>query len=151
MYQFYNDFLVVLYTSCAIDPVSATPLPDPPIPIHQVQMSDEIGGTLHGGVFQPIEFYQDIRIKRADDHEYLELPGMPEDPYVEAAPSDTHQHTLQYVTGPEDQADINHPSTTELCGPGEDDDEDPKEDPVDYPADGEDDGDDEDDPSEEDD
>ncbi|GKC26762.1 hypothetical protein Tco_1034056, partial [Tanacetum coccineum] len=96
-----------------------------------------------------------------DDHEYLELPGMPEDPYVEAAlqappsldyvpgPEEPEQAppSLDYIPGPEHTNDeIFDPE----ADPEEDDDEDPKEDPVDYFADGGDDGDDEDEPSEED-
>ncbi|GKD54265.1 hypothetical protein Tco_1287652, partial [Tanacetum coccineum] len=37
---------------------------------------------------------------RADDHEYLKLPWMPEDPYVEAALQ--VPHSLDYVPGPEE-------------------------------------------------
>ncbi|GJZ20397.1 hypothetical protein Tco_0556987 [Tanacetum coccineum] len=48
----------------------------------------------------------DMGSPRTDDHEYLELPGIPEDPYSDP------------------EAD-----------PEEDDDEDPEEDHVDYPAD----------------
>ncbi|GJT35462.1 hypothetical protein Tco_0925881 [Tanacetum coccineum] len=46
--------------------------------------SDESGVT-HTEVSSPFEDLSDIGSPRADDHEYLELPGMPEDPYVEAA------------------------------------------------------------------
>ncbi|GJV97397.1 hypothetical protein Tco_1548974 [Tanacetum coccineum] len=35
--------------------------------------------------FQPFEDLSDIGSPRADDHELLELPHMPEDPYFEAA------------------------------------------------------------------
>ncbi|GJY14135.1 hypothetical protein Tco_0383444 [Tanacetum coccineum] len=113
-------------------------------------------------VSSPFEGLSDIGSLRANDHEYLELPGMPEDPY--APPS------LDYIPGPEhtddeivaeDQPDAKDASPT-AQSPNyvpesdpevdleEDDDEDPKEDPVDYSADGGDDGDDEDEPSEED-
>ncbi|GJU46443.1 hypothetical protein Tco_1203709 [Tanacetum coccineum] len=34
-------------------------------------------------VFRPFEYLSDIGSPRADDHEYLELPWMPDDPYVE--------------------------------------------------------------------
>ncbi|GJX03409.1 hypothetical protein Tco_0189325 [Tanacetum coccineum] len=44
----------------------------------------EIGVT-YTEVSSPFEGLSDIGSPRADDHEYLELPGMPEDPYVEAA------------------------------------------------------------------
>ncbi|GJX93310.1 hypothetical protein Tco_0347896 [Tanacetum coccineum] len=98
---------------------------------------------------------------RADDHEYLELPWMPEDPYMEAAlqappspdyvpgPEEPEQAppSPDYVPGPEHTDDeISDPE----ADPEEDDDEDPEEDPVDYSADGGDDRDDEDEPSEED-
>ncbi|GKE48492.1 hypothetical protein Tco_1479750, partial [Tanacetum coccineum] len=36
-------------------------------------------------VSNPFESLSDIGSSRADDHEYLELFGMPEDPYMEAA------------------------------------------------------------------
>ncbi|GJW71919.1 hypothetical protein Tco_0128836 [Tanacetum coccineum] len=84
-----------------------------------------------------------------DDHEYLELPGMPDpeitdveivaedQPGVEDA-SPTAQ-SLDYVLESYPEAD-----------PEEDDDEDPKEDPVDYSANGGYDGDDEDESSKED-
>ncbi|GKA57309.1 hypothetical protein Tco_0756497, partial [Tanacetum coccineum] len=123
--------------------------------------SDESGVT-HTEVSSPFEDLSDIGSPRADDHEYLELPGMPEDPYVEAAlqappsldyvpgPEEPEQAPLlpEYVLGPEhaddeivaeDQPDLE-----------EDDDKDPEEDPVDYFADGGDDRDDEDEPSKED-
>ncbi|GJX20031.1 hypothetical protein Tco_0222708 [Tanacetum coccineum] len=94
---------------------------------------------------------------QADDHEYLELPEMLEDPYVEAAlqappspdyvpgPEEPEQAppSPDYVPGPEHTDD-------EIADPEEDDDEDPEEDPVDYPADGGDDGDDEEGSSEDD-
>ncbi|GKG02485.1 hypothetical protein Tco_0310121, partial [Tanacetum coccineum] len=46
--------------------------------------SDESGIT-YIEVSSPFEGLSDIGSLRADDHEYLELPRMPEDPYVEAA------------------------------------------------------------------
>ncbi|GJZ33528.1 hypothetical protein Tco_0578964 [Tanacetum coccineum] len=36
-------------------------------------------------MLRPFKGLSDIGSPRADDHEYLELPGMLEDPYVEAA------------------------------------------------------------------
>ncbi|GKF47949.1 hypothetical protein Tco_0141200, partial [Tanacetum coccineum] len=89
-------------------------------------------------ISSPFEGLSDIGSPRADDYEYLEMPWIPEDPYVEDA-SPTAQ-SLDYVPESDPEAD-----------PEEDDYEDPKEDPVDYPADGGDDGDDEDEPSEKDD
>ncbi|GJU02778.1 hypothetical protein Tco_1113116 [Tanacetum coccineum] len=100
---------------------------------------------------------------RADDHEYLELLGMPEDPYAPPLPD--------YVPGPEhtdddiiaeDQPDAEDASPTAQspdyvpesnpeADPEEDDDEDPEEDPVDYLADGGDYSDDEEGSSEDDD
>ncbi|GJY37298.1 hypothetical protein Tco_0422676 [Tanacetum coccineum] len=61
--------------------------------------SDESGIT-YTAVSSPYEDLSDIGSPRADDHEFLELPYMPEDPYVEAAlqalPSP------DYVPGPEE-------------------------------------------------
>nr|GFD48621.1 hypothetical protein [Tanacetum cinerariifolium] len=78
----------------------------------------------------------DIGSSRADDHEYLMLPEMLEDPYVEDQPyaedASPIAQSPEYV--PESDFEVN---------PVDDDDEDPEEDPVDYPADGGDNGDDE--------
>nr|GFC93211.1 hypothetical protein [Tanacetum cinerariifolium] len=46
--------------------------------------SDESGVT-YTDVSSPFEELSDIASLRADDHEYLELPEMLEDPYVEVA------------------------------------------------------------------
>ncbi|GJX66687.1 hypothetical protein Tco_0301030 [Tanacetum coccineum] len=119
--------------------------------------SDESGVT-YTEVSSPFEGLSDIGSPRADDHEYLELPWMPEDPYVEAAlqappspdyvpgPKEPEQAppSPDYVPGPE------HADSDPKADPEENDDEDPEEDPVDYPADGGDDEDDKDVPSEED-
>ncbi|GJW73270.1 hypothetical protein Tco_0132640 [Tanacetum coccineum] len=122
--------------------------------------SDESGVT-YTEVSSPFEGLSDIGSPRADDHEYLELPWMPEDPYVEAAlqappspdyvpgPKEPEQAppSPDYVPGPKHADDeISDPK----ADPEENDDEDPEEDPVDYPADGGDDEDDKDVPSEED-
>ncbi|GKF40038.1 hypothetical protein Tco_0120099, partial [Tanacetum coccineum] len=124
------------------------------------------------------EGLSDIGSPRADDHEYLELPWFPEDPYVEAAIQ--APPSLDYVPGPEEPEQA-PPSPDYVLGPEhaddemvaedasptaqspdyvpesdpeadseEDDDEDPEEDPLDYPANGGDDENDEDEPSEED-
>ncbi|GJR52944.1 hypothetical protein Tco_1403465 [Tanacetum coccineum] len=103
--------------------------------------SDESGVT-YTEVSSPFEGLSDIGSPRADDHEYLELPGMPEDPYVEAAfqasPSPYYvpgpekpEHappSPDYFPGPE-HAD-NEISDPE-ADPEEDNDEDPEEDPDD--------------------
>ncbi|GKD06448.1 hypothetical protein Tco_1181422 [Tanacetum coccineum] len=129
-------------------------------------------------VSSPFEDLSDIGSPRADDHEYPELPGMLEDPYVEAAlqappspdyvpgPEEPEQPppSPNYVLGPEhadDEIVVEDQPGAEDASPTaqspdyvpeseEDDDKDPEEDPVDYSADGGDDGDDEDEPSEED-
>ncbi|GJS90109.1 hypothetical protein Tco_0772745 [Tanacetum coccineum] len=76
--------------------------------------SDESGIT-YTTVSSPYEDLSDIGSPRADDHEFLELPYMPEDPYVEAAlqappspdyvpgPEEPEQAplSLDYVPGPE--------------------------------------------------
>ncbi|GKD07498.1 hypothetical protein Tco_1187183, partial [Tanacetum coccineum] len=80
---------------------------------------DESGVT-YTEVFSPFEGLSDIGSPRVDDHEYLELPGMPEDPYVEA--------TLQalrspdYVLGPE-EPEQEPPSPDYVLGPEHADDE----------------------------
>ncbi|GKA83861.1 hypothetical protein Tco_0805456 [Tanacetum coccineum] len=65
--------------------------------------SDESGVT-HTEVSSPFEDLSDIGSPRADDHELLELPYMPEDPYVEAAlqvaPSP------DYVPGPKEPEQV---------------------------------------------
>ncbi|GJV73754.1 hypothetical protein Tco_1493749 [Tanacetum coccineum] len=125
-------------------------------------MSDlDESGVTYTKVSSPFEGLSDIRSPRADDHEYLELPWMPEEPYVEAtlqappspdyvpSPKEPEQAppSPDYVPDPEHADDeISDPE----ADPEEDDDEDPEEDPIDYPADGGDDGDDEDEPLEED-
>ncbi|GJW86680.1 hypothetical protein Tco_0162020 [Tanacetum coccineum] len=119
-------------------------------------MSDfDESGITYTAVSSPYEDLSDIGSSRADDHEFLKLPYMPEDPY--APPS------LDYVPGPEhandeivaedqpyaeDASPIAQspdyvPESDPEANSEEDDDEDPEEDPIDYPADGGDDGDDE--------
>ncbi|GKC47236.1 hypothetical protein Tco_1064958, partial [Tanacetum coccineum] len=61
--------------------------------------SDESGVT-YTKVSSPFEGLSDIGSPRADDHEYLELPWMPEDPYVEAALQ--APPSLDYMPGPEE-------------------------------------------------
>ncbi|GKD68346.1 hypothetical protein Tco_1322436 [Tanacetum coccineum] len=108
--------------------------------------SDESGVT-YTEVSSPFEGLSDVGSPRADDHEYLELPGMPEDLYVEAAlqappspdyvpgPEEPEQAppSPDYVPGPEHADDDISDAEAD---PEEDDDEDPEEDPVDYPAEG---------------
>ncbi|GJX60314.1 hypothetical protein Tco_0291704 [Tanacetum coccineum] len=126
-------------------------------------MSDlDESGVTYMKVSSPFEDLSDIRSPRADDHEYLEIPGMPEDPYVEAALQ--APPSPDYVPGPEEPEQappspdyvpsLEH-TDVEIVAKDqpdseEDNDEDPEEDPVDYSADEGDDGDDEDEPSEED-
>ncbi|GKD49504.1 hypothetical protein Tco_1278480 [Tanacetum coccineum] len=62
----------------------------------------------------------DIGSPRADDHEYLELPGMPEDPYVEAALQ--APPSPDYVPGPEEPEQA-PPSPDYVPGPEHADDE----------------------------
>ncbi|GJT23593.1 hypothetical protein Tco_0893530 [Tanacetum coccineum] len=119
--------------------------------------SDESGIT-YTAVSSPYEDLSDIGSPRADDHEFLELPYMPEDPYVEAAlqappspdyvpgPEEPEQAPLSpdYVPGPEhaddeivaeDQPGAEDASPTAQCGDDEidieDDDMDIKADKVD--------------------
>ncbi|GJT40382.1 hypothetical protein Tco_0940247 [Tanacetum coccineum] len=71
-------------------------------------------------VSSPFEDLSDIGSPRADDHEYLELPGMPEDPYVEAALQ--APPSLNYVPGPEEPEQA-PPSPDYVPGPKHTDDE----------------------------
>ncbi|GJT32762.1 hypothetical protein Tco_0923181 [Tanacetum coccineum] len=139
--------------------------------------SDESGVT-YTEVSSPFEGLSDIGSSRTDDHEYLELSRMLEDPYVEAAlqalpspdyvpgPEEPEQAppSPDYVPGPkhandkivaEDasptaQSPDYVPESDPEADSEEDNDKDPEEDPVDYPADGGDDGDDEEGSSEDD-
>ncbi|GKE72172.1 hypothetical protein Tco_1534213, partial [Tanacetum coccineum] len=61
--------------------------------------SDESGVT-HTEVSSPFEDLSDIASPRADDHEFIELPYMPEDPYLEAALQ--APPSPDYVSGPEE-------------------------------------------------
>ncbi|GJZ54463.1 hypothetical protein Tco_0609348 [Tanacetum coccineum] len=132
------------------------------VALYLVMSDSDESGITYTEVSSLFEGLSNIGSPRADDHEYLELPWMPEDPYAPPSPD--------YVPGPEhaddeivveDQPDVEDASPTAQspdyvsesdlkADPDKDDDEDPKEDPVDYPADGGDNGDDEDEPSEED-
>ncbi|GKF49908.1 hypothetical protein Tco_0143159 [Tanacetum coccineum] len=126
--------------------------------------SDESGVT-YTEISSLFEDLSDIGSPRADDHEYLELPLMPEDPYVEAAlqapPSPDYMSSPEepeqapplpdYVPGPEhtdDEIVAKEKPDAEDASPTA---QSPDYDPVDYSADGGDDGDNEDEPSEEDD
>ncbi|GJS64765.1 putative reverse transcriptase domain-containing protein [Tanacetum coccineum] len=64
--------------------------------------SDESGVT-HTEVSSPFEDLSDIGSPRADDHELLELPYIPEDPYFEAALQ--APPSPDYVPGPEHDDD----------------------------------------------
>ncbi|GJS41109.1 putative reverse transcriptase domain-containing protein [Tanacetum coccineum] len=81
--------------------------------------SDESGVT-YTEVSSLFEGLLDIGSPRADDHEYLKLPWMPEDPYVEAALQ--APPSLDYVTGPEDPEQA-PPSPDYVLGPEHTDDE----------------------------
>ncbi|GKD07977.1 hypothetical protein Tco_1187662 [Tanacetum coccineum] len=108
--------------------------------------SDESGVT-YTEVSSPFEGLSNIGSPRSDDYEYLELPGMPEDPYIEAAIQ--APPSPDCVLGLEEQEQA-PPLPDYVPGPEHADDEIVAEDqpdvdyPVDYPADGGDDGDDED-------
>ncbi|GJW88739.1 hypothetical protein Tco_0164079, partial [Tanacetum coccineum] len=81
--------------------------------------SDESGVT-YTEVSSPFEGLSDIGSPRADDHEYLELPWMPEDPYVEAALQ--APPSLDYVPGPKEPEQA-PPSPDYVLGPEHADDE----------------------------
>ncbi|GJT93909.1 hypothetical protein Tco_1082754 [Tanacetum coccineum] len=68
--------------------------------INSVMSDSDESGITYTEVSSPFEGLSDIGSPRADDHEYLELPGMPEDPYVEAALQ--APPSPDYVPGPEE-------------------------------------------------
>ncbi|GJY97826.1 hypothetical protein Tco_0514736 [Tanacetum coccineum] len=80
--------------------------------------SDESGVT-YTEVSSPFEGLSDIGSPRADDHEYLELSGMLEDPYVEAALQ--APPSPDYVHGPEEPEQA-PPSPDYVLGPDHADD-----------------------------
>ncbi|GJX28248.1 hypothetical protein Tco_0236327 [Tanacetum coccineum] len=81
--------------------------------------SDESGVT-YTEVSSLFEGLSDIGSSRADDHEYLELPGMPEDPYVEAALQ--APPSPDYMPSPEEPEQA-PPSPDYVPGPEHTDDE----------------------------
>ncbi|GJS33224.1 hypothetical protein Tco_0531606 [Tanacetum coccineum] len=126
--------------------------------LNSVMSDSDESGVTHTEVSSPFEDLSDIGSPRADDHELLELPHLPEDPYLEAAlqapPSPDYVRHSDRESLAEDQPYAEDASPIALspdyvpesdpeADPEEDDDEDPEEDPIDYPADGGDDGDDE--------
>ncbi|GJX40952.1 putative reverse transcriptase domain-containing protein [Tanacetum coccineum] len=113
--------------------------------INSVMLDSDESGVTYMEVSSPFEDLSNIRSPRAYDHEYLELPGMPEDPYVEAAlqvpPSPDYMPGLeepeQAPPSPDYSLDY-VPESDPEADPEEDDDEDPEEDPVDGGDDGDD-------------
>ncbi|GJX57027.1 hypothetical protein Tco_0286924 [Tanacetum coccineum] len=81
--------------------------------------SDESGIT-YTEVSSPFEDLSDIGSLRAYDHEYLELPGMPENPYLEVALQ--APPSPDYVPGPEEPKQA-PPSPDYVPGPEHTDDE----------------------------
>ncbi|GJR23307.1 hypothetical protein Tco_0971834 [Tanacetum coccineum] len=79
-----------------------------------------IGDLQTTKVSSPFEDLSDIGSPRADDHEYLELPEMLEDPYVEAALQ--APPSPDYVPGPEEPEQA-PPSPDYIPGPEHTDDE----------------------------
>ncbi|GJW40497.1 hypothetical protein Tco_0066342 [Tanacetum coccineum] len=69
-------------------------------PSHTVMSDSDESGITYTAVSSPYEDLSDIGSPRADDLELLELPYMPEDPYVEAALQ--APPSLDYVPGPEE-------------------------------------------------
>ncbi|GJR73566.1 putative reverse transcriptase domain-containing protein [Tanacetum coccineum] len=120
--------------------------------INSVMSDSDESGVTYTEVSSPFEGLSDIGSPRADDHEYLELPGMPEEPYMEHTDDEiiAEDQPGAEDASPTAQSPDYVPESDPEVNPEEDDDEDPEEDPVDYPADGGDDGDDEEGSSEDD-
>ncbi|GKG32338.1 hypothetical protein Tco_0429848, partial [Tanacetum coccineum] len=84
-------------------------------------MSDsDKSGITYTTVSSPYEDLSNIGSPRADDHELLELPYIPEDPYVEAALQ--APPSPDYVSGPEEPEQA-PPSPDYVPGPEHADDE----------------------------
>ncbi|GJR33959.1 hypothetical protein Tco_1209643 [Tanacetum coccineum] len=117
-------------------------------------MSDlDESGVTYTKVSSLFQGLLDIGSPRADDHEYVELPWMLEDPYVEVAlqspPSPDYVPGLEEPERAPPSPDYS-PDYVPESDPEADPEDDDDEDPVDYPTDGGDDEDDEDKTSEED-
>ncbi|GJX35497.1 hypothetical protein Tco_0247054 [Tanacetum coccineum] len=78
------------------------------VALYSVMSDSDESGVTYTEVSSPFEGLSDIGSPRADDHEYLELPWMPEDPYMEAALQ--APPSPDYVPGPEEleQAPLSH-------------------------------------------
>ncbi|GJU44642.1 hypothetical protein Tco_1201908, partial [Tanacetum coccineum] len=100
--------------------------------INSVMSDSDESRVTYTEVSSPFEGLSDIGSPRANDHEYLEMPWMPEDPYVEAALQASP--SPDYMPGPEEPEQApplpDYESDPE-ADPEEDDDEDPEEDPDD--------------------
>ncbi|GJR85532.1 hypothetical protein Tco_0209543 [Tanacetum coccineum] len=70
------------------------------VALYSVMSDSDESGVTYTEVSSPFEGLSDIGSPRADDHEYLELPGMPKDPYVEAALQ--APPSPDYVPGPKE-------------------------------------------------
>ncbi|GJU30034.1 hypothetical protein Tco_1173623 [Tanacetum coccineum] len=88
--------------------------------IDSVMSDSDESGVTYTEVSSLFEGLSDIGSPRADDHEYLELLGMPEDPYVEAALQ--APPSPDYVPGPEEPEQA-PPSPDYVPGPEHTDDE----------------------------
>ncbi|GJT10576.1 hypothetical protein Tco_0857618 [Tanacetum coccineum] len=88
--------------------------------IDSVMLDSDESGITYTEVFNPYEDLSDIGSPRADDHEFLKLPYMPEDPYVEAALQ--APPSPDYVPGPEEPEQA-PPSPDYVPGPEHADDE----------------------------
>ncbi|GJS45757.1 hypothetical protein Tco_0595878 [Tanacetum coccineum] len=88
--------------------------------VDSVMLDSDESGVTYTELSSPFEGLSDIRSPRADNHEYLKLPGMPEDPYVEAALQ--APPSPDYVPGPEEPEQA-PPSPDYVPGPEHADDE----------------------------
>ncbi|GJV68820.1 putative reverse transcriptase domain-containing protein [Tanacetum coccineum] len=96
--EFWID-LIPRATAVAKSPYCLAPSELEELSFQFMSDSDESGVT-YTEVSSPFEGLSDIGSPRADDHEYLELPWMPEDPYVEAALQ--APPSPDYVPGPKE-------------------------------------------------
>ncbi|GJX05137.1 hypothetical protein Tco_0191053 [Tanacetum coccineum] len=90
------------------------------VALYSVMLDSDESEVTYTEVSSPFKGLSDIGPPRADDHEYLELPGMPEDQYVEAALQ--APPSPDYVLSPEEPEQA-PPSPNYVPGPEHADDE----------------------------
>ncbi|GJU07414.1 putative reverse transcriptase domain-containing protein [Tanacetum coccineum] len=123
-YDMLSSFLISQdFSKGSVDPTLGSighGMPQDDAIMDTVMSDSEESGITYTAVSSPYEDLSDIGSPRADDHELLELPYMPEDPYFEAALQ--APPSPDYVPGPEEPGHA-PPSPDYVPGPEQADDE----------------------------